>query len=71
METKEAKIINEISKLTRDIENKYPELQKYLDEGRSTLPKGDPKGALHIKALEDYRDSLKELIQRYNNKQDK
>lgn len=60
-------ILSEISTLTRIIEDQYPELQKYLDEGRITLPQGGlDSGKMDSKTLENYRDSLKELIQRYN-----
>lgn len=67
MDKIETNIISEISTLTRVIEDQYPELQKYLDESRITLPQGDFKsGKMDIRTLEDYRDSLKELIKRYN-----
>jgi hypothetical protein len=35
-ETKD--VLTEISSTLREIEGKYPELQKYLDETRNTLP---------------------------------
>lgn len=66
MEKVKTDILSEISTLTRIIQSEYPELQKYLDESRSTLPQGDMDNALDMQSLQDYRDSLKELIQRYD-----
>ncbi|WP_034042411.1 hypothetical protein [Wocania ichthyoenteri] len=67
MEHIKTDIIGEISKLTRIIEDQYPELQKYLDETRGTLPQGSfDSGKIKKETLEEYRDSLKELIQGYD-----
>jgi hypothetical protein len=66
MESAKTDILSDISSLSRIIEDQYPELQKYLDETRSTLPQGDFDGKeIQKKIFEDYRDSLKDLIQRY------
>ena len=66
MESVNTDILSEISTLTRIIEDKYPELQKYLDETRSTLPQGNFDSTdLQNRVFEDYRDNLKDLIQRY------
>ncbi|KJD36730.1 hypothetical protein PW52_03570 [Tamlana sedimentorum] len=68
MKTANSEILTEIATLTRTIEDNYPELQKYLDESRSTLPKGNfNKGELDTEELENYRNSLKNLISKYNN----
>ncbi len=60
-------ILSEISKVTLDIQNNYPELQKYLDETRSTLPKpyesNTPKDDLKA-----YLNSLKALLRNYKDK---
>ncbi|NNC49488.1 MAG: hypothetical protein HKO01_03025 [Flaviramulus sp.] len=67
MKTEKTDILSEISTLTRVIEEQYPELQKYLDESRSTLPQEAVKSnTLEISMLTDYRDSLKALIQSYD-----
>ncbi|MEP3837415.1 MAG: hypothetical protein ABJM36_07190 [Algibacter sp.] len=66
MKPENTNILSEISILTRVIEEQFPELQKYLDEGRSTLPQGNLKGSIDNKALENYRDTLKDLIQNYD-----
>ncbi|XMO87923.1 hypothetical protein AAFN75_06435 [Algibacter sp. AS12] len=66
MKTENTNILSEISTLTRVIEEQYPELQKYLDEGRSTLPQGNVEASIDNKSLENYRDTLKELIQNYD-----
>lgn len=59
-------ILTEISNVTRDIEENYPELQKYLDETRSTLPQGNNNSAeLHENELKDYLKGLKEMISKY------
>ncbi|UKM65562.1 hypothetical protein GSB9_02133 [Flavobacteriaceae bacterium GSB9] len=68
MESAKTDILSEISSLTRTIEEQYPELQKYLGESRGTLPQGEVSHALDRKELEDYRDTLKELIQGYKKK---
>ena len=66
MEKLQLEIVSDISKLTRLIEDKYPELQKYLDESRITLPQGNfNSGELNIETLKEYRDSLKDLINTY------
>ena len=69
MEKVKTDILSEISTLTRVIEQDFPELLKYLDETRSTLPQGEEGSTIDMKSLENYRDSLKELIQRYDKKQ--
>ncbi|MBU3820622.1 hypothetical protein KO566_01005 [Flavobacteriaceae bacterium XHP0103] len=69
METLKKNILGEIASLTRTIEDKYPELQKYLDERRNTLDQGNTNsGELNNEELSTYRDSLKDLIEKYNNK---
>tara|TARA_R110002050_G_scaffold54303_4_gene122958 strand:+ start:51070 stop:51282 length:213 start_codon:yes stop_codon:yes gene_type:complete len=66
METEKRNILSEISTLTRVIEEQYPELQKYLNESRSTIPQGDIKSSkIENETLSEYRNSLKELIQNY------
>ncbi|NJX14007.1 hypothetical protein [Tamlana crocina] len=65
MEAQKKDILTEISTLTRTIEDDYPELQKYLDESRGTLPKGDMNPSLGLEELEDYRNTLKNLIEGY------
>ncbi len=60
------KILSEITTLTREIEEDYPELQKYLGETRSTLPQGDNSNPqLDLESLENYRDELQNLIKKY------
>ncbi|MBR9844612.1 MAG: hypothetical protein GYB35_00175 [Algicola sp.] len=59
-------ILTEIATVTRTIEDNYPELQKYLDETRSTLPQGDNSDAsINKKDLENYLNELKTLIKKY------
>lgn len=61
-----SKTLTEISKVTRTIEERYPELQKYLDETRSTLPQGDNSSAsISNEALVDYLNGLKKMIAEY------
>ncbi len=60
------KILTEISQITRDIEENYPELQKYLDETPMTLPDATNKSAdMDNEALKDYLESLKEIVKKY------
>ncbi len=62
-------VLTEISQITRDIEENYPELQKYLDETEMTLPEGSNESAdMNNKVLEEYRDSLKDMVKKYKNK---
>ena len=63
---KHTAIITEISTVTRDIEENYPELQKYLGETRSTLPEGDnSNGSLNNEDLENYLNELKTMLEEY------
>ena len=61
-------ILTEISTLRRTIEENYPELQKYLDETRETLPQGSIGGEIDVESLKNHRDSLKTLIEKYKEK---
>lgn len=55
----------EIIKITAEINQKYPELSKYLSEmPEQLLPKEDK--AVSIKSLEIYHNSLVELLGRYS-----
>jgi hypothetical protein len=60
------KILSEISRLTRYIEENYPELTKYLEENPLTISgNSSGKGDMDDKALGDYLNSLKSLIETY------
>lgn len=60
------KTLTEISEISREIEEKYPELQKYLEETPQTLSDEDNKvGKMDEKALTDYLESLKEIVKKY------
>ncbi|TYC15620.1 hypothetical protein ES677_04570 [Bizionia gelidisalsuginis] len=66
MDTKAKNILTEITRLTNEIENKYPEIIKYLDETRATLPQGDLHNAeMDVTSLENYRNGLEEMIEKY------
>lgn len=57
-------LLTEISTLTRQIEEEYPELYKYLDENPMTIPDIDnPK--VDNKALKEYLESLQNLVAKY------
>ncbi|NNE32334.1 MAG: hypothetical protein HKN40_08200 [Winogradskyella sp.] len=59
-------ILTEIAAVTRNIEDNYPELMKYLNETRSTLPEGSNADASLNKAdLQNYLDQLNELVSKY------
>lgn len=64
----EQQILTKISTLTREIEEHYPELIKFLDEGRSTLPNNSGEVALKKSDLKDYLEQLQSLIENYNSK---
>lgn len=54
-------LISEISITILEIQTNYPELYIYLDEIPMTIPnKSNPK--IDVKALEDYQQSLKEIL---------
>jgi len=61
------KILAEISQITRDIEDNYPELQKYLDENPLTLSDDDnnSEASMNNQDLQEYLESLKELVRKY------
>ncbi|RIA11120.1 hypothetical protein OE09_3006 [Flavobacteriaceae bacterium MAR_2010_72] len=59
-------ILSEISRLTRYIEENYPELTKYLEENPLTISgNSSGKGSMDDKALNEYLNSLKSLIETY------
>ncbi|MFC0603441.1 hypothetical protein [Winogradskyella pulchriflava] len=63
---KTQKILAEISAITREIEEQYPELQKYLSETRSTLPSGSNANAdINEEDLKNYLNQLKEMLEKY------
>ncbi|WP_178991369.1 hypothetical protein [Winogradskyella schleiferi] len=63
---KSQKILTEISTVTRDTEDNYPELQNYLDETKSTLPSGSINSAsLDEEDLKNYLNQLKEKRDKY------
>lgn len=57
-------ILTEITRLTLEIETKYPELYRDLNENPMTLPVTSHP---HIdkKVMQQYLESLKDLIQRH------
>ncbi len=60
------KVLTEISQISREIEEKYPELQKYLDETPMTLSDENNKvGKMDEKALTDYLESLRSIVNKY------
>jgi division protein CdvB (Snf7/Vps24/ESCRT-III family) len=60
------KILTEISQISTEIEDKYPELQKYLVETPQTLSDEENKsGNMDEKALKDYLESLKSIVKKY------
>lgn len=61
------KLLSKISELVRVIEEDYPELQKYLDETRTTVPKSNEDSEINKKDLEDYLNSLTSMIDEYKN----
>ena len=58
------KLTQEINELTVRIEQKYPELYRYLDENPITIPVDDEAKPTH-KSFADYLESLKSILERY------
>ncbi|PKQ45778.1 hypothetical protein [Confluentibacter flavum] len=59
------KLLTKISERVRSIEENYPELQKYLDETRITLPQSNDDSQIDKKDLEDYLNSLDSMVDEY------
>jgi len=60
-------ILTKIAQVTREIENNHPELLKYLDETRSTIPtKSNAK--LDASDLKNYLNQLQEMLAKYKAK---
>lgn len=58
------KLLNEISRLTFDIETNYPELYRTLDENPMTIPT-DKYPHIDKKTLQEYLESLKQLLRHH------
>lgn len=65
MENKQ-QILTKISSITRRIEEDYPELTKYLEETRSTLPNNSGEATLNDSDLKNYLEQLESLIENHN-----
>lgn len=61
-------LLTEISKVTRDIETNYPSIYEHLDEIPMTIP-DQQNPDINAKELEDYLESLKEIIKKYKEEQ--
>ena len=61
----EAEINNDILKITLIIQEKFPELTKYISEMPVTLPDCQHP-SINYKHLEEYYQSLFELVKNYN-----
>ena len=65
MEMNELKnILQEITSLTLEIETKYPELYRYLDENPLTLPV-NPEPHIDKKVMQEYLRGLQELLKHH------
>ena len=64
MET-EADLNSGILKITMTIQNKYPELSKYLEEMKVTIP-DEKHPEINLKNLKAYYDSLCTLLNKYS-----
>ena len=67
MDTTE-QILTKISTITREIEDHHPELIKYLDETRSTLPNNSGQATLDNKDLQNYLEQLQSLLENQSSK---
>jgi hypothetical protein len=57
-------IEKDILRLTTLIKTEYPELYIFLEENPITVPSGDSPD-INIKVLEDYNESLKQLLKHH------
>ena len=61
---REEELNKKIVKITMTIRNEFPELMKFIGEMPETIPdKKNPE--INIKILEDYYDSLEDLLRKY------
>lgn len=60
----EKNIQREILDITQEIQEKHPELLKYINEMQDTLPEKG-KASLDLKSLQEYRDSLRAMLNKY------
>jgi hypothetical protein len=58
------KLFREITLLTTNIEVNYPELYQFLGEDPITIPSNDHP-YIDVEVMQDYLESLKELLARY------
>ncbi|QCE41182.1 hypothetical protein [Psychroserpens sp. NJDZ02] len=66
MMTNTQKLLTKISQKTIEIKTNYPELQKYLDETRITLPQGDTESSeIDNEELSNYLNSLDTMVEKY------
>jgi hypothetical protein len=57
-------LTNDILKITMMINEKFPELSKYITEMPVTIPDTD-NPEINIKNLSDYKESLETLLKKY------
>ncbi len=60
----EQNLLTEISQLTKIIETNYPEIYQFLDESPVTIP-SESNPSIDKKILQDYLDSLKQLLKHH------
>lgn len=66
MQTEIDELNNDILKITTEIKEQYPELYRNLNEMPITVP-NTTSPEVKIKHLRDYLESLKSILNRYNN----
>lgn len=55
-------ILNDITSITLEIEQNYPELYEFLDENPITIPAGNSPD---IEVFTDFRDTLNEQLEKH------
>lgn len=60
----EKELTDAILKITMSINEKFPELQKYVNEMPVSVPDAD-NPEINIKTLADYKHSLESLLKKY------
>lgn len=58
-------LLNEVNRLTLEIEENYPEIYEHLNENPLTISSPNKEEEIDKKVLLDYLESLREILKRH------